>query len=67
MHCTKFGGTERFLLELCRSQVQSGKRVVVQYEKRPESNLYRRELKRAGIELQVTKTQGKPAISLVAT
>lgn len=67
MHCTKFGGTERFLLELCRSQVQSGKRVVVQYEKRPESHLYRRELKRAGIELQVTKTQGKPAISLVAT
>ncbi len=67
MHCTKFGGIERFLLELCRSQIGSGSSVIIQYEKTPESELYLQELQRAGVVLKVTRTHGSWRESLFTT
>lgn len=53
MHSLKYGGVERYLLELAKSSTHQGYRTVLQYESKPHSETYTRELERAGCEVVI--------------
>lgn len=55
MHSLKYGGVERYLLELAKSSIRRGHRTVIQYESRPHSEAYMQELERAGCETVILR------------
>lgn len=65
MTSTKFGGLEQYLLELTGACSRRGYRTVVQYEARPASEEYVRDLERAGGECVVARLGAGTARGLV--
>ncbi len=55
MHSQKYGGVERYLIELAKSSIRRGYRTVIQYESRPHSEAYMQELERAGCEMLILR------------
>lgn len=56
MHSLKYGGVERYLLELAKSSARHGYRTIIQYESYPRSTAYVQELTDAGCELVILET-----------
>lgn len=64
MHSLKYGGVERYLLELAKLARLKGYRTVLQYESTPHSAAYLHELESAGCDLAITSI-GSSCISSV--
>jgi glycosyltransferase involved in cell wall biosynthesis len=58
MRSTKYGGLERYLLELTRLCNRKGYHTVLQYESRPQSIEYLRKLEESEAELMIFTTSG---------
>jgi L-malate glycosyltransferase len=61
MLSTKYGGMERYLLEIARQCNEYGLKTVIQYEREPTSAEYRQDLANAGVKTVVVELQSSPA------